>query len=62
MTHNIVTAPTESIFFDLVDLIGRDYVSPADFARIDRLARIVAKREGVSRETVMAMATAELVA
>lgn len=60
MTRQILSTPTEVLFYDLADLLGHEYVSPADRKRIDRLAAIVAKRQGVSIATVLDSAQYEL--
>jgi hypothetical protein len=60
MTYQGTTGTTDELFFDLVDLLGRDYVSPADHKRTGSLARICAGRMGTSVASVMAAAHAEL--
>lgn len=59
MTHNIVTADTDALFFQLVDLLQRNG-GYGDTAH--RLATIVARRQNLTLATVYAMAAAELVA
>lgn len=51
---------TDEMFFALVDLIGREYVSRADYTRIGRLGKILAARMGMTRESVFEAARAEL--
>lgn len=53
MTTQILSTPTEVLFYDLVDLISAGYITPAAAKRINRLAKIVAARQGVSVATVI---------
>lgn len=62
MTHAVTITANDETFLTLVELMAKPFVSPGDYQRIGRLAKIVARREGVSRETVFAMAAAEFVA
>jgi len=60
MTHNIVTADTDLLFYDLVELSAREFVSPADFKRIGRLRKIVAARTGMTAPSLDAAVAREI--
>lgn len=50
----LLTTTTDELFDTLVELLTHEYVNLPTFKRIGRLATIIACREGLTREYVLA--------